>query len=116
MSCADDMIELTDTSGVKGTIMLGFNQWATSVVGLRPLNARYRVQKQFSGIQRSFRVAASYGWQVDQRLAVKLHFVDWMGSVLLKFRFDGDYVHIEAKVNYQPGPITLTGRVVATFL
>ncbi len=113
---ADDMIELTDTSGVKGTIMLGFNQWATSVVGLRPLNARYRIQKQFSGIQRSFRVAASYGWQVDQRLAVKLHFVDWMGSVLLKFRFDGDYVHIEAKENYQPGPITLTGRVVATFL
>jgi len=113
MFIADDMIELTDTAGLKGTIMLGHNEWATSVVRLRPLNARYHVQRQFSGIQRTFRVGACYGWK-DEQLSMKLHFVDWMGSVFMIFRFEGDVVRIEAKENYQSRPITLLGHVDTT--
>lgn len=111
---ADDVIELTDTAGVKGRVLMGFGTWATSTVRLKPLNARYAVQQQFSGIQPTFRMAACYAWQSEQ-LAVKLHSVDWMGSVLLTFRFEGDEVLVEAQENYMDRPVQIKGHVSATF-
>ena len=49
-----------------------------------------------------------YAWQADE-LKASLHFVDWMGSVQMKFSFSGDTVRIVAKENYRQQPIAFTG-------
>ncbi|MBQ8487502.1 MAG: serine hydrolase [Prevotella sp.] len=110
---ADDILEVTDTAGVTGRLLMGYQTWATSPVYLYPLNARYAVQGQFSAIRPPFLYAACYAWQNDE-LQVKLHSVDWMGSVLLRFRFDGDTVFITAKENYQARPVSFIGTRAAT--
>ena len=48
---ADDVIEITDTAGVKGVVRMGHQFWATSAVDFYPLNARYAVKNQFSTIR-----------------------------------------------------------------
>lgn len=109
---ADDVIEITDTAGVSGRVLMGYQSWSTSAVPFRPLNARYAVQNQFSTIQPPFRVGACYAWNADEaELQAKLHFVDWMGSVHLKFRFSADTVRIVAKENYQSKPVKILGLV-----
>lgn len=105
---ADDTLEITDTTGVSGLVVMGHQVWNTSSVPFRPLNARYQVKNQFSTIRPPHRVGACYAWQ-DDELQAKFHFVDWMGSVLLKFRFSGDTVRVVAKENYRPKAITITG-------
>lgn len=105
---ADDVIEITDTAGVKGVVRMGHQFWATSTVDFYPLNARYAVKNQFSTIRPPFHVGACYAWQDDELLA-KLHFVDWMGSVSLRLHFDADTVTITAQENYQKRPVTITG-------
>lgn len=107
---ADDVIEITDTAGVKGQVRMGHQLWATSTVDFFPLNARYAVKNQFSTIPSHFKVGACYAWQ-DDELLIKLHFVDWMGSVLLRFHFDADIVTITAQENYQNTPITIIGTI-----
>ncbi len=105
---ANDILEITDTTGVSGQVVLGHQTWNTSAVPFHPLNARYRVKNQFSTIQPPFRVGGCYAWQADE-LKASLHFVDWMGSVQMKFSFSGDTVRIVAKENYRQQPIAFTG-------
>ena len=107
---ADDVMTITDERGVAARVMLGYQLWATSTVSIYPLNARYAVQNQFSTIRPPFNVGACYAWQHDELIA-KLHFVDWMGAVLLRLHFDGDTVTIIAKENYQKEPVTIIGTV-----
>jgi hypothetical protein len=45
-------------------------------------------------------------------MLVKLHFVDWMGSVLLRIRFLGDQLDIVAKENYQNNPVRISGTMM----
>ena len=110
---ANDTLEITDTIGVKGQVVMGHQTWNTSSVPFHPLNARYRVKNQFSTIHPPFRVSACYAWQEDE-LRTKLHFVDWMGSVLMNFSFSGDTVRIVAKENYRPKAIAITGLLEPT--
>lgn len=107
---ADDVLEVTDTAGITGRILLGYQNWASSPVFLYPLNARYAVKNQFSTIYPPFRYAACYAW-IDEELQVKLHCVDWMGGVWLRFRFNGSTVTIVAKENYQSKPVTFVGTL-----
>ena len=104
-------MEITDTVGRKGQVVMGHQAWATSSVPLYPLNARYAVRNQFSTISPPFLVGACYAWQ-DDELQAKLHFVNWMGAVLLKLRFEGNTVNIVAKENYQSKTVSMTGMVV----
>lgn len=105
---ADDVIEITDTAGVKGQVQMGYQSWATSAVDFYPLNARYAVKNQFSTIRPPFHVGACYAWQGDELLA-KLHFVDWMGSVQLRLHFDSDTITVTAQENYQERPVAISG-------
>ena len=108
---ADSLIEITDTAHRTGLVELGYQKWKTSKVSLYPLNARYAVVGQFNPIKPPFRVGASYAWK-DDELQAKLHFVDWMGSVLLRIRFQGDHLDIIAKENYQNNPIRISGTMM----
>lgn len=104
----DSLIEITDTAGRTARIEMGFQQWKTSAVNAYPLNARYKVQNQFSTIRPPFRIGACYAW-FDNELQAKLHYADWMASVQLRMRFSGDTIRIEAKENYQQQPVYFMG-------
>ena len=108
---AGNQLEITDTVGRKGLVELGYQTWQTTLVDLYPLNARYRVINQFSTIAPPFRVGASYAWQ-DDELLTKIHFVDWMGAVSLRFRFESDAVRIESVENYQNKPVSFSAKVL----
>ena len=107
---ADDVIEITDTVGIKGQVRMGHQFWATSAVDFYPLNARYAVKNQFSTIRPPFHIGACYAWQ-DDELQASLHFVDWMGAVQLRLRFDADTITIKAQENYQNRLVTIIGIV-----
>lgn len=108
---ADSLIEITDTARHTGLVELGYQQWKTSSVSFYPLYARYAVVGRFNPIRPPFRVGACYAWK-DDELQAKLHFVDWMGSVLLRIRFQGDRLDIIAKENYQNNPIRISGTMM----
>ena len=106
-----DSIEIADTAGRKSMVALGFQTWKTSPLNSYPLNARYRVKNQFSTINMPFHVSACYAWR-DEELQMKIHYVDWMASVLLKMNFEDDNIRIVAAENYQQNPITFQGKVL----
>ena len=110
---ADNLIEVTDTTGRTTPLVMGYGSWATTELASWPLNARYKVQSQFSTIPTPFHASACYAWR-DDVLEVKIHYVDWMASVLLRFRFPGDDISIEATENYLNKPFTITGRYKET--
>ena len=108
---ADSLLEITDTAGLSGLINLGYQQWKTSRVSFYPLNARYTTVGRFHPIRPPFRVGAAYAWR-DDELQVKLHFVDWMGSVLLRIKFVDDRLDIVAKENYQKNAVRISGTMM----
>ena len=108
---ADSLLEITDTAGRAGLVELGYQQWKTSRVSFYPLDARYATVGRFRPIRPPFRVGAAYAWR-DDELQVKLHFVDWMGSVLLRIKFLDDRLDIIAKENYQKNAIRISGTMM----
>jgi len=108
----DSIIEITDTTGRASTVEMGCGQWRTSALCSWPLNARYAVQGQFVGLPKPFHVGACYAWQ-DERLLAKIHYVDWMSSVLLVISFKDDELLVEATENYQDKPVIFTGHYTA---
>ena len=109
---ADSLIEITDTAKRTGLIELGYQRWKTSKVGLYPLYARYAVVGRFRPIRPPFRIGACYAW-TDEELQVKLHYVDWMASVLLRIKFEEKRLEIIAKENYMNNPVTISGTILS---
>ena len=107
-----DSIEIADTAGRKSLVALGYQSWAVSPLNSYPLNARYKVKNQFSTISMPFHVGACYAWR-NEELQIKIHYVDWMGSVLLKIRFEDDTMRIVAAENYKNYPVRMTGTAEA---
>lgn len=108
---ADSLLEITDTAGRSGLVELGYRRWKTSKVDFYPLDARYATIGRFNPIRPPFRTGACYAWRNDE-LQMKIHFVDWMGSVLLKIRFLGDQLSIVAKENYWNSAIQIGGTLM----
>ena len=108
---ADSLIEITDTARRTGLVEMGYQQWKTSKVGFYPLDARYATVGRFRPIRPPFRIGACYAW-CDDELQAKLHFVDWMSSVLLRIRFTDDRLVIVAKENYWNSPIRINGTML----
>lgn len=101
-----DILEITDTAQHTGRVEMGYQQWRTSDFNSYPLHARTLTKNRFSDIPMAFHTAACRAWVGDE-LQAKIHFVDWMSSVRLKFRFDGDTISIEAQENYLKNPVRL---------
>lgn len=108
---ADSLIEITDTAQRKGLVEMGYGQWKTSKVSFYPLDARYATVGRFRPIRPPFRIGACYAWR-DDELQAKLHFVDWMSSVLLRIRFVDDRLEIIAKENYLNNAIRINGTML----
>ena len=108
---ADSLLEITDTAGRSGQIEMGYRRWKTSPVMFYPLDARYATVGRFHPIRPPFRAGACYAWR-DDELQVKLHFVDWMGSVFLRISFDADRLTIIAKENYLRNSVRISGTML----
>lgn len=108
---ADSLIEITDTAKRSALVEMGYQQWKTSSVGIYPLDARYATVGRFNPIRPPFRIGACYAWH-DDELQAKLHYVDWMSSVLLRIKFQDDQLEIVAKENYLNNPIRISGTML----
>jgi hypothetical protein len=108
---ADSLIEITDTAQRKGLVEMGYGKWKTTKVSFYPLDARYATVGRFNPIKPPFRIGACYAWK-DDELQAKLHYVDWMSSVLLRIKFQGDKLEIVAKENYLNNTIRIDGSML----
>jgi CubicO group peptidase (beta-lactamase class C family) len=108
---ADSLIEITDTAQRTGLVEMGYQQWKTSRVSFYPLDARYATVGRFRPIRPPFRIGACYAWR-DDELQAKLHYVDWMSSVLLRIKFQDDRLEIVAKENYLDKPVSISGTMM----
>ncbi len=97
---------ITDSKRRNGDVVLGFKEWATSPIGFYPPYVRTATQNRFSSFYPPFLVGAAYAWD-NETLKVKIHFVDWLSSVELNFRFVENTVLLTAHENYQAKPITI---------
>lgn len=99
-------IVITDTLGRIGEIPLGYQRWKTSPVNIFPLNPRIKTKNRFSSFTYPFHTGGCYAWK-DDELFIKIHFVDWVSSVLLRFCFEIDKVQIMAKTNYSENEVAM---------
>ena len=97
---------ITDSKKRKADILLGYKEWKTSPIGIYPPYVRTATQYRFSSFYPPFLAGAAYAWE-DDTLRVKIHFVDWLSSVELRFRFDLGKISLSAKENYQAKSISI---------
>ena len=90
---------VVDSVGRVGNIVLGYHKWEISPIGILPLNPRINTTHRFSLFTNQFHAGGCYAWQ-DDGLCIKIHFVDWISSVLLHVFFDEDVIHIVTETNY----------------
>jgi len=82
-------------------VVCGNGEWITTWIDANPpYSVRY--YNRYNGLDGKFAVAASYGWVDKSKLDVKLHYVNWISSLLLKIDFDSN--EIEIKENYSAQP------------
>lgn len=78
-------------------VVCGNGEWITTWIdAYPPYSVRY--YNRYNGLDGKFAVAASYGWGDKSKLDLKLHYVNWISSLLLKIDFDLN--EIEIKENY----------------
>ncbi len=92
-------MEVVDSAGRKGTIEMGFKQWKTSSIGFYPQNPRGTTRNCFSTLDFPFLASSCYAWQGDE-LVIKTHFVDWVTSIELRLRFEGNRLSVKLSENY----------------
>lgn len=107
---APDVMVVSDSRQRKARYELGFHEWKTSSSNLYPPYTNRSSKNSFSNITPPFRCGACYAWSDDQ-LQVKLHYVNWISSLLMKFSFYGEEMAIEVKENYQNRPFIMVGRL-----
>lgn len=86
---------VTTTSGVSYAITCGHGKWVTGRIKGEPLvYSERQFLGQFSGLERPFYVAGSYGWfgSGGDDLFVRLQYVNWISGCRLHFRFSGTAV------------------------
>ncbi len=105
-----EKIEVVDSADRKGIIEMGFKQWKTSSIGFYPQNPRGTTLNCFSTIGFPFLASSCYAWQGDE-LVIKTHFVDWITSIELRIRFNGDSVSLQLAENYHRKKVTFGGNL-----
>lgn len=105
------VMTVTTTTGLTYDIVLGYGRWLQSQSRACPpysIGARDR----FKGLNGRFVVAGSYAWQADRTLEVRLHYVNWISALTLRFEWRKDDVSIQCVFNYSQKKTTIRGSVV----
>lgn len=85
------VLKVTTKTGETFDLVCDYQRWNLNEIKGFPLNLRAFVNN-FSNIRPPFYAAASYGWTTDDDLYIRLHYVNWISSCLLHFRFVGNRV------------------------
>ena len=105
------ILEISDKTNHKSSVILGHNEWITSDFGLYPPYVRTQTQNRFSSFYPPFKASGAYAWN-DNVLHVKIHFVDWLTSVDMSFNIVDNKTQIEIKENYQAKPFVIWTEMI----
>lgn len=85
------VLKVTTSNNETFDLVCGFQKWTQNEIKGLPLNLRTFINN-FSNIKPPFYAAASYGWTSEDDLYIRLHYVNWISSCRLHFRFNGNRV------------------------
>lgn len=98
-------LDVIDAENKKSTIELGYNEWKTSQLAGFP-HYSIQAQNRFSGITGPFFTGSCYAWNEDV-LEAKIHYVNWITSIKVSFKFDNKDLSIEVSENFPSKPFTI---------
>lgn len=106
-------LELTVTteSGETFPLVCDYQNWHTNEIKGKPLNIR-SFMNDFSNINPPFYASASYGWTGDDDLYVRLHYVNWLTSCLIHFRFLPNSVKAEITTSDSKQPAAFAATLL----
>lgn len=102
-------LEVVDAENKKSVIELGYKNWLTSQLAGYP---HYSIQakNRFSGISGPFYTGACYAWN-GEVLEAKIHYVNWVTSLKLTFKFEGKALSFDVVENYPSKPFSVQGKM-----
>lgn len=103
--------QVTTNSNETFTLRCGYQNWITSPIKGYPLNFR-PFKNNFSNLPEPFYVGASYGWTTPNDLYLRLHYVNWLTSCRLQFKFSGTGVSIGLQNSNTTKTIRVLGEIV----
>ncbi len=102
-------LEYVDNDNNKSTIEMGYKEWITSQLAGTP-HYSIIVESRFSTLSRPFFTGSCYAWQ-DEMLTTKIHYTNWITSLLLKFRLDDDgRLAIDVQESFSNKPFTIKSK------
>lgn len=102
-------LDIVDAGGRTSTIEMGYNEWLKSQLAGYP-HYSIGAQNRFSGITGPFYAGSCYAWQPDSTLSAKIHYTNWVTSLLLNFDFSGKTPVITVSENFPSKPFTITAE------
>ena len=87
-------LKVRTENGKKFNLVCTYQKWHTNEIKGYPLNLRPFLNN-FSNIKGPFYAASSYGWTTDDDLYVRIHYINWLSSCRLHFRFRDGVVQAE---------------------
>lgn len=92
-------------------LLFGYKQWMKTAINAYPPYS-ISAKEHFKGIEGPFWVAGSYAWLSVSTLCLKVHYVNWISALELRFRFEGKQVFLNVKENFSSGEsVTIKGSV-----
>lgn len=102
-------IEIVDAQDKKSTIEMGYQHWIMSQLAGWP-HYSIGAQNRFSGISGPFYTGSCYAWQKNNTLQAKIHYTNWVTSLLLTFDFTQDNPTITVSENFPSKPFTISAK------
>lgn len=102
-------LDVVDAEDKKSTISMGYDEWVESQLAGYP-HYSIGAQNRFSGITGPFYTGACYAWQADNSLQAKIHYTNWVTSLLMTFDFTGKTPVITVSENFPSKPFTITAE------
>lgn len=90
------LLDIRDKHSNQYTIALGHGKWIETEFTGRPYyNPPF--MNDFSNLPTTWHVAGSYGWEGNNMLNIRLHWVDWLTSAQMQIKFSGASVGVTLK-------------------
>lgn len=102
-------LEIIDAEDKTSHIALGYREWKKSQLAGYP-HYSIGAQNRFSGITGPFYTGSCYAWQPDNTLSAKIHYTNWVTSLLLNIDFSGRTPIITVSENFPSKPFTITAE------
>lgn len=102
-------LNVVSVDGKESKINMGYNRWEKSALAGYP-HYSIGAQNRFSGISGPFFTGSCYAWQPDNKLQAKIHYTNWVTSILLTIDFSGKKPVFTVSENFPSKPFTITTK------